>query len=71
MCKFIGKELHGNAPAARGSNEVGFTQFLTHKSTRLSIVMASGYMVNFWLVPNETDIIFQGNRHCTEIQLVI
>ena len=36
MCKFIGKELRENLHAARGSEEAGFTQFLTHKSILLS-----------------------------------
>ena len=37
MCKFMGKELRENAPAARQSEEAGFTQFLTLKSTLLSL----------------------------------
>ena len=36
MCKFMGKELHENAPAARGVEEARFTQSLTHKSSLLS-----------------------------------
>ena len=35
-CKLMGKELRETAPAARGSKEAGFTQFLAHKSTLLS-----------------------------------
>ena len=38
MCKFMYKELCENASAARWSEEAGFTQFLTHKSTLLSIL---------------------------------
>ena len=37
MCKFTGKELRENAPAARGSEEAGLTQILVHKPTLLSI----------------------------------
>ena len=37
MCKFMGKELRKNAPAARGSEDAGFTQFRTPKSTPLRI----------------------------------
>ena len=36
MYKFMGKELCENVPAAEGSEELGFTQFLTYKSTLLS-----------------------------------
>ena len=41
MCKFMGKELRETAPAARGREEAGFTQFLTHKSTLLSMKVKS------------------------------
>ena len=34
--KFMSEELRENAPAARGSEEAGFTHYLTHKSTPLS-----------------------------------
>ena len=34
--KLMCKELRENAPAARGRQEAGFTQFLTHKYTLLS-----------------------------------
>ena len=37
MCKFMGKGLRENVPPARGSEEVGFTQFHTHKPTLPSI----------------------------------
>ena len=33
LCKHMGNELLENAPAARGSEEAGITQFLTHKPT--------------------------------------
>ena len=36
VCKFVGKDLRENAPAARESDEVGITQFLTRKYTHLS-----------------------------------
>ena len=36
MCKFMGKELRENAPAARQNEEAGISQFLTHKFTLLS-----------------------------------
>ena len=36
-CKFMGKEWCENVPAARGSEEAEITQFLTHKSTPLSM----------------------------------
>ena len=39
MCRFIGKELRENAPAVRESKEAGFTQFLTHKYTLLSMLL--------------------------------
>ena len=38
----MGKELRENAPAARGSKEAEFMQFLTDKSSLLS-VLAYGY----------------------------
>ena len=37
MCKFMGQELLENSPVARESEEAGITQFLTHKSTLISI----------------------------------
>ena len=44
MRKFMGEELRENVPAARGTEEAGFTQFLTHKSTLLSrSFMRSGH----------------------------
>ena len=33
----MGEELRENAPAARGSEEAGLTQFLAHKYTLLSM----------------------------------
>ena len=39
MRKFMGEELRENVPAAREGEEVGFTQFLTHKYTLLSILL--------------------------------
>ena len=39
MCKFMGKEQRKSAPLARGGEEEGFKQFLTHKSTLLSNLM--------------------------------
>ena len=35
MCEYMGKQLHETAPAARKSEEAGFTQFLAHKFTLL------------------------------------
>ena len=47
-CRFMGKELRENAPATRGSEEAGFTQFLTHKSTLLSTTHPSKTTANSW-----------------------
>ena len=49
----MGKELRENAPAARGSEEAGFTQFLTHKYTLLSmcIYLALGRGKLFCSIP--------------------
>ena len=35
----MGRELRENAPAAKGSEEAGFTQFLTYESTLLDTQM--------------------------------
>ena len=43
MCKFMVKELRKNALAAGGTEEVGLTQFLAHKSTLLSTLSYSSF----------------------------